>query len=73
MHETFLFRLGRVWREELGLKVTAGTEALFVQFAEAASKGVYPFKDAETARQTIVNSMKDWPRCQEGKKRRRKN
>ncbi len=69
---TYFADLGRVWRE-LGLNVTTGTEARFVQFAEAASEGVYPFKDPENARQTIVNSMKNWPRCQEGKKRRRKS
>lgn len=58
----FFVALGENWREELGLRITAGTEALFVQFVEAASKGVYSFKNAETAREAIVNSMRDWPR-----------
>lgn len=59
--------LGRVWRADLGLKITTGTKALFVQFVEAASKGVYQFSNVETAADAIVNSMKSWPRRPECK------
>lgn len=54
--------LGRVWRADLDLRIATGTKALFVQFVEAASKGVYQFPNDETAADTIVNSMRSWPR-----------
>jgi hypothetical protein len=58
----YIADLGRVWRTDLGLKITTGTKALFTQFVEAASKGVYQFPNAGAAADAIVNSMKSWPR-----------
>lgn len=60
--DMFFVDLGRVWRDELGLRITTGVQALFVRFVEAASQGVYRFRKVETARDAIVNSMRTWPR-----------
>ena len=60
--DRFFKDLGRVWGGELDLRITTGVEALFVRFVETASEGVYRFRNVETARDAIVNSMRSWTR-----------
>jgi hypothetical protein len=59
MREWFVRDLAEVWRDELGLKITAGTKSLFVKFVVAACASVCSLKA-----QTVVNIMQAWPRRQ---------
>ncbi len=62
MRDRFFRSLGEFWRVELGLRITASVKSPFVRFVETASKNVYRFRRAHTARDAILNVVRSWPR-----------
>lgn len=59
--DMFIADLGRVWRVELGLRISASAASRFAKFVEAASEGVCELPDKKP-RVTISGVIRKWPR-----------
>jgi hypothetical protein len=61
VRDRFFGELGRVWRVELGLPISASAASRFAQYVEVASEGVCKLPDKK-ARVTISGVIRKWPR-----------